>query len=164
VCDDSLERSTFHFYVSQLLSSGVWEPIWFGRSGATWVVVVVGSNFHRSPRLPAFCGERLWPIGGSRCINTDKSCCACARSIQTDTLSHGAQEGSATARDRARKISDGIAPAFRAPLFTPRSRVITVTLAAIPQCIDFSRSWARCRISTSRCALTVREPAWLLIE
>ena len=46
-------------------------------------MVVVGSNFHRSARLPAFCGERLWPIGGSKCINTDKSWCACARAIQT---------------------------------------------------------------------------------
>ena len=42
-----------------------------------------GSNFQCSARLPAFCGERLWPIGGSKCINTDKSWCACARAIQT---------------------------------------------------------------------------------
>ena len=42
-----------------------------------------GSNFQCSARLPAFCGERLWPIGGSTCINTDKSWCAYARAIQT---------------------------------------------------------------------------------
>ena len=76
-------------------------------------MVVEGSNFQCSARLPAFCGERLWPIGGSRCINTDRSRCACARAIQTGTgvglrgglgparQDHGAQEGSPPARDGA---------------------------------------------------------------
>jgi TIR domain len=101
---EKLERSVrcqFPAYRSQFVF-GVMAPPRFRRNGATGVVVVVGSNFQRSARLPAFCGERLWPIGGSRCINTDKSWCACARAIQTGTLPAPRPWGARRSRDCAR--------------------------------------------------------------